>query len=223
MIKLSVSSRSDQGKTVKKIRTQGLVPGVVYGNSVDNQPVSVDKLVFDKIYRQVGESSLFDLVVDGREPVKVLVKEVQIHPTTGQVRHVDFHQIKMDEKLTVEVPIKFIGEPKAVKELGGILVKNISSIEVECLPKDLVHEIEVDITGLAEFNKGLLIKEIKLPQGLKLISGGEEVLVVVTEPRSEAELEELKQEVKEDVSKIAKVEDKEGKEDEDEEKDSSDK
>ncbi|MFZ5391468.1 MAG: 50S ribosomal protein L25 [Patescibacteria group bacterium] len=212
MTKLSVSSREVKGKAVSKIRQQGQVPGVVYGHGVGSLAVAVDKLAFDKVYRQVGASSLFDLVVDNKEPVKALVKEVQTHPTSGQVNHVDFHQIRMDEKLNVEVPIKFVGEPRAVKELGGILVKNTNQIEVQCLPKDLVHEIEVDISGLAEFNKGLLVKDIKLPTGLKLISGGDEVLAVVTEPRSESELEELKQEVKEDVSQVAKVEKKEGEE-----------
>ncbi len=209
MTKLSVTSRQTTGKAVVKIRRQGALPGVIYGHGIKTLPVTVDKASFDKIYHQVGTSSLFDLVVDNKEPVKVLVKEVQTHPTSGQVSHVDFHQIRMDEKLKVEVPIKFVGEPKAVKELGGILVKSINQLEIECLPKDLIHEIEVDISILDEFNKGLLVKDIKLPAGLKLLTGGDETVVVVTEPRSQAELEELKQEVKEDVSQVAKVEKKE--------------
>jgi len=209
MAKLSVSRRQAVGKDVGKIRNSGLVPGVVYGHGVATQAVAVEKQAFEKVYREVGESTLFDLVVEGQEPVKVLVQEVQKHSTTGQVLHVDFHQIRMDEKVNVEVPLKFVGEPKAVKELGGILVKNLSYLTIECLPQDLIREIEVDISNLSEFGQGLSIKDINLPVGLKVIGNPDELVVVVNEARSETELESLKQEVKEDVTQVERVEKKE--------------
>lgn len=209
MTTLSVTSRETLGKSVKNLRNQGSVPAVVYGHGLKTISVTVDRIAFDKVYKQVGESSLVDLVVDGGKSIKTLVQEVQFHPTTGTVQHVDFHQVRMDEKLEVDIPLRFVGEAPAVKELGGILVKAVNELKVECLPKDLVHEIEIDITSLAEFNHSLHVKDIKLPAGLKVLSPShDEVVVTVTPPRSEAELAALKTEVKEDVSQIQKVEEK---------------
>lgn len=206
MTTLSVTSRETFGKSVKNLRNKGSVPAVVYGHGLKTIPLTVERIAFDKVYKQVGESSLVDLVVDGGKSIKVIVQEVQSHPTTGVAQHVDFHQVRMDEKLEVDIPLKFVGEAPAVKELGGILVKAVNEIKVECLPKDLVHEIEIDITGLAEFNHSLHVKDIKLSAGLKVLSPShDEVVVTVTPPRSEAELAALKTEVKEDVSAVGTV------------------
>jgi large subunit ribosomal protein L25 len=218
MITLSVTSRETLGKSVKKLRQQGAVPAVIYGHGVKSIPATVERIAFDKVYKQVGESSLVDLVVDSGQPIKVLVQEVQFHPTTGAAQHVDFYQVRMDEKLEVDIPLKFVGEAPAVKELGGILIKAVAELKIECLPKDLVHEIEVDITSLAEFNQSLHVKDIKLPVGFKVLSPShDEMVVTVAQPRSEAELAALKTEVKEDVSGVETVKPEKAKDEEVEE------
>jgi len=206
MSTISVSKRSQIGAGLNKLRAQGILPAVVYGHKVEPAHISVDKNAFAKIYRQAGESTLIDLVIAGAKEVKVLIKEVQFHPITNQPIHIDFYKVSMDEKLTADIPLRFVGEPKAVKELGGILVRNIDHLKVECLPKDLVHEIEIDITGLAELEQSYHVKDIKLPPGLKLLTASEDIAVTILRPRTEAELEKDKGEVKEDVSKVAKVE-----------------
>jgi len=206
MATLSATPRTILGKHVRSLRNNGTLPAVIYGHGVKPASLSLDRTAFEKVYRQVGESTLLDLVLDGANPVKVLVHGVQHHPVSGEVQHVDFHQVRMDEQLTADIPLKFVGEPKAVKDLGGILVKNLDHLKVECLPSALVHEITVDISGLSEFNQGLTVKDIVVPAGIKVLTPLEELAAVVTAPRSEAELAELKSEVKEDVTKVEKVE-----------------
>ncbi|MDP3986081.1 MAG: 50S ribosomal protein L25 [Candidatus Veblenbacteria bacterium] len=204
MSTLTVTSRRPQGKGTRVLRRQGGIPGVVYGHGVASQTVAVDAKAFGKVYRQVGETTLLDLVVDSNPPVKVLVQEVQLDPLSEAVQHVDFHQIRMDEKLEVDIPLKFVGEAPAVKELGGTLVRAVNEIKVRCLPQHLVHEIEVNIGSLAQLNDVITLGQVTLPTGLEVLSpGADEVIATAIPPRSEAELAELKADVKEDVSVVA--------------------
>ena len=214
MTTLSASARTILGKQVRSLRQHGTIPAVVYGHGTKPAAVSLERSAYEKVYRQVGESTLLDLVLDGAGAIKVLVQEVQHDPLSGTVQHVDFHQVRMDEHLTADIPLKFVGEPRAVKDLGGILLKNLDHLKVECLPSALVHEITVDISGLSELNRGLTVKDIVVPSGIKVLTPLEEVAVIVTAPRSEAELAELKAEVKEDVTKVEKIEEKKPAEDE---------
>jgi len=210
MTTLSVQVRTSLGKQVRNIRRSGAVPGVIYGHGVSATPVAVNRVAFEKAYRQAGESTLLDLAIEGGTPVKALIQDVQLHPTTGAVRHVDFHQVRMDEMLEVDIPLKFLGEAPAVKELGGILVKNIDHLKVECLPQDLVHEIEVDLTSLAALNQSLHLTSLILPKGIRVLGLADEILVTITPPRSEAELAALKEKIEEDVTKVEKVEGEKG-------------
>lgn len=213
MSTLSANTRNPSTKEVKSLRHQGLIPGVIYGHGVENKPLSVDEKALNKVYRQVGETTLFDLAINGQPSVKVLIQEVQCHPVSGLIQHVDFHQVRMDEKLEVDIPLKYVGESPAVKELGGILIRAVSELQVKCLPQYLVHEIEVDLSSLVQLNDVITVSQINLPSGIEVMSPSkEEVVATVSPPRSEAELAELKAEVKEDVEAV-KVEEK-GKEEE---------
>src|SRR3989338_632087 len=208
MTTLSVNLRTPAGKGARFLRHQGVVPGVLYGHGVASAAVSVDAKALSKVYRQAGATTLFDLVVNGQQPVKVLIQEVQRHPVSGLIQHVDFHQVRMDEKLEVDIPLKYVGESPAVKELGGILVRAVNELKVRCLPQHLIHEIEVDLSALVQFNDVINVSAISLPVGIEVLSpANDEVLVTVAPPRSEAELAELKTEVKEDIEAV-KVEEK---------------
>ncbi|MEK7496758.1 MAG: 50S ribosomal protein L25 [Patescibacteria group bacterium] len=204
---LNVTTRVAE-QTTNNLRSSGQIPAVIYGHGLKPAVVSVEKIAFGKVWRSAGESTLIDLMLDSKEAVKVLIQSVQKDPVKGTVDHVDFHQIRMDEKLTTEIPLKFVGEAPAVKEFGGILVRNLDHLKVECLPKDLVHEIEVDTALLKELNHSLLVKDIKLPAGIKVLMKDDEMIATVIPPRTEAELDSIKSEVKEDVSQIQKVETK---------------
>lgn len=190
---LSVQTRKELKKSVKKIREQGQIPAVLYGHNVKPRNLAVAYTPFQKIYQQAGESTLIDVTVDKEKPVKVLIQEVQYDPVKSRIIHVDFHQVRMDEKITAAIPIKFVDEAPAVKELGGTLVTNLHEIKVKCLPNDLIHEIEVDISSLKTFDDLIHVKELKIPGTIEILENSDEVVASVTPPRSEEELKELEQ------------------------------
>lgn len=210
---LQATKREIQGKKVAILREEKLIPAVLYGYEINSTPISVQYQPFQKIYREAGESSLIDLVVGDNAALKVLIHGVDTDPLSDRYIHIDFYRVNMTQKLTVRIPLAFIGESKAVKELGGILVKTIDEIEVRCLPDKLVSEISIDISPLATFDDAITIKDIVLPEGIELHEGSNDVIATVTQPISEEELKALEEKPIEDVSQI-KVEEKGKKEEE---------
>jgi len=183
-----------------KLRKGNKIPGVVYGHGFKNQNVSVDYLKFEKCFKEVGESSLFNLNIDNTSPLKVIVKSVNTDPVSGRFIHVDFYQVRMDEKVTAEVPLEFVGESNAVKNYGGILIKNFDSLEIECLPADLISKIEVDLEDLKELGSVIRIKDLKVPNQIKLTNNPEDAVVLAEEPRLKVE-ENTTEKVEESVGK----------------------
>lgn len=118
-ISLNSQSRRVVGKKVSTLRAQGIVPAVLYGHGIKNLLLSVPAKIFEKIYKEAGESTLIDLTVDGKNPRKVIVQDIQRDNLKGSITHIDFHEVKMTEKLTTEIPLKFIGDSKAVKNWAG--------------------------------------------------------------------------------------------------------
>ncbi len=213
-LSLNVKTRKVTGKGVKNLRKQNLIPAVIYGKDVKPENLTVDYLPFAKLYKEAGENTLVDLKVDEKNPVKILIQEVQTDPLTGKFAHVDFRQIKMTEKIKAEALLKVIGESPAVKELGGTLVHGMDKIEIECLPQDLVHEIEIDISALKTFEDKIHIKDLKIPAGIKVLSDINATVATVEAPLTEEELKkELETPVEEKVEEVGVVE-KEKKEEE---------
>ncbi|MFH1867315.1 MAG: 50S ribosomal protein L25 [Patescibacteria group bacterium] len=206
MTELNLLPRTITGKKVKEVRREGNIPAVVYGHGVKPQSVMVDYITFEKVYRQVGGSTLIDLKLETKQPVKALIQDVAVNPLTGKYQHVDFHQVRMDEKISAEVPIVFTGEAKAVKELGGILVKNLTQLRIECLPQDLQHEITVDLSPLEDFGNSIQVLDLKVPSTWKVLNNADELVVGVEQPRVEEEVVTAQPE--EDVSKVEGVADK---------------
>lgn len=199
-------------KSPNALRQEALIPAVLYGNGVPTSSIAVDRGAFLRVWKTAGESSLIDLGLDDRVPVKVIIHDLQFDPRTNGVTHIDFHQVKMTEKVQVDVELEFTGEAPAVKELGGTLVKVRTSVPVECLPADLVKEIPVDVTGLASFDDVIHIRDLVLPKGLTVLEQPDDVVASVERPRTEAELASLTEKVEEDVSKVEKVEKPKGEE-----------
>ena len=202
VISLSAHGRALTGKKVKQLRAKGMVPGVVYGHGLESHAVSVDERTFAKVLAQAGESTLVDLQLDGAAPVKVLIQDVQQHPLSGVTIHIDFRQVKMSEKLEADIALHFVGEAPAVKALGGILVRNLTSMKVRCLPQYLVHTIEVPLTGLGAFGSAIKVKDIPMPEGMEFLARPEEIVVVVNEPISEADLAALDAKPEADVTQV---------------------
>lgn len=206
-LSLNVKSRDVIGRKVNSLRSEGLVPGIVYGHGVKNQNIVIGERELEQIYDEAGESSLIDLTVDDAKPLKVMIKAIQREPVYDKPIHVDLRVVRMDEKITAEIDLEFIGEAPAVKELGGTLVKNFDYIEVECLPTALVSEIKVDLSQLKTFDDVIRIKDLNIPEGIKIFQDENRSIAVVTPPLSEEEIAELEKAPEETVEDV-KVEEK---------------
>ena len=208
---LQVKIRDLQNKP-KKLRREAMVPAVLYGHKVKNVFLIVDRKQFQKVFKEAGESSLIDLAIEKeKKPRKVLVKEVQRDPVSGEYLHIDFYEVRMTEKITAEAPLEFKGVSRAVKDLDGVLVKNLDEIEVSCLPQDLPHSILVSISSLKTFDDVIYVKDLDIPKNVEVLAHPEDVVVSVMPPRSEKELEELEEKVEEKVEEVEGVK-KEGEE-----------
>lgn len=174
------------GKKINRYRREGFIPGVVYGgHRKETAPVLVSENDFMKVFSGAGESSLITLRLGDADRRTVLVHDVARHPVTNKFLHIDFYEVRMDEKLKTKIPLVFIGESPAVKNEGGVLVKALQEIAVECLPKDLPHEIAVDVSGLASFGNFIRLRDIVLPPGVELRGDKDDVVALVEEPRVE--------------------------------------
>ncbi|MDD2954494.1 MAG: hypothetical protein PHC95_15325, partial [Parabacteroides sp.] len=126
----------------------------------------------------------------------------QTDPLTGGITHFDLHKVKMTEKLIVNVDISFIGESPAVKNEGGILVTGQDSVEIKCLPGDLISEVEIDLGKLEHVDDMVRVKDLSLGDKIEILDEEENVIVSVTPPRSEEEMQDLEEKVEEDVNKV---------------------
>jgi len=205
MITLSAKIRKDLGRKNNSLRDQGMIPAVVYGPGEKNISLELNYADFQKVFKEAGESSLIELKVEGEKEKKlVLVHEIQKDPVSDKFIHIDFFQASLKEETEVMIPLVFEGEAPAVKDLGGTLVKNFSEIEVKALPQNLPHEIKIDISGLKNFGVHILIKDIKLPNGVTILKKSDEIVVSVPQPVNVEE--ELAKEIEEKVEDVEKVE-----------------
>lgn len=199
-VELDAKKRSARGKQIADLRAAGQVPAVLYGHGVKAEPIEVDSKTLERVYRVAGGNKIIDLKVGEGRAKKVLIYDVQRAPLRGELTHVDFYAVKMDEELKADVPIHFIGESTAVYQDEGTLVKGFETVEVECLPADLPEAIEVDISVLDDFEKTITLADLKIPTGVKLTDEDLTALVAKIEaPRSDEELAELEEKVEEEL------------------------
>jgi len=202
MIELKAKIRKELGKKVKKIREKGIIPAILYGPKIENIPLEVELKEFEKVYQETGESSLIQISV-GQKKFLVLIHAIEIDAISQKPIHIDFYQPKLDEEITVTVPLVFEGEARAAKDLGGTLVKNIHELEVKSLPQNLPHEIKVDINKLKTFEDNISIKDLIVPKEVKILKELDETVAFVSKPEKiEEELAKPAEEKVEEV-KIA--------------------
>lgn len=216
-IVLGAQSRNVEQDSLTEIRNNKMVPGVLYGAAKENVHLTLMYGELDRAYRQGGSNTIVELKIGDGPVENVLIYQMTYHPITDRIQHVDLLRVRMDEKITTKVPLEFIGLAKAVKDLGGSFIANFDELEVTCLPGDLPHNIQVDISSLNTFEDVIRISDIALPKGIEIDKEAEEVVAVVVPPRSEEELAALNEDVKEDletveVEKKGKEETEEGKE-----------
>lgn len=208
MLDLQISGkiRNTFGKNNKSLREAGEIPAVLYGHNTDNIAISLNLKEFAKVFKSAGESTIVNLNLEQsgkKEQKPVLIYDVDLDPVTDQPRHTDLYLVNMNEKITAKIPLVFVGESEAVKAFSGILSKNIHEVEVEALPKDLPHEISVDISMIKTFADHICIKDLPLSAGVKVLGhNGDDMIAAVKPPRSEEEMKKLEGEVKIDVDAV---------------------
>ncbi len=185
MQSLNIQRRTEADSTSKLLEL-GRIPAVFYGHKEKSTSISVSIIDFIKVFKKAGETSVV-VLKDGNDEHEVLVHDIDVHPVTGKPRHVDFYVLEKGKKVEVSVPLEFEGVSPAVKDKAGILVKVLRELKIEAAPKDLPHEIKVDISPLVELDSTILAQDIKLPAGVTLLEKPEEVVASVSIAKEEVE------------------------------------
>jgi large subunit ribosomal protein L25 len=184
-IVVAAQNRTETGKNVnRRLRSQGKIPGVVYGSGKDPVRVAVSPKEITAILRSAsGENTLFDLDLGGSRR-RVILKEFQLEPVKGQLLHADFYEVALDKVLQVNVHVDVQGTPVGVKVQGGILDFVTRELEVECLPADIPEKITIDVSQL-EMGKHIRVADITAPPKVKILTEADVVIVHVVAPRAE--------------------------------------
>ena len=183
--KLNVDIRKEHGTSAaRRARLQNKVPAVVYHSGIEATPLSVDKISLNKALR-TGQM-IFEVNVEDKDQF-VLVKEIQYHPVTDEIIHIDFQKVKEDEKISLEVAVRSSGEAQGVK-LGGLLVQMLNSVTIKCKPAEIPEFLEIDVTDM-EMNTNLFVKDITLPSDVEMLTAEDIAVVSVQEPKQEKEEE----------------------------------
>jgi len=191
-ITLNVEMREGTGTQVaKKLRSQNKIPGIYYFHGSKSIPFSIDRTELRSIWGH--ESGLIEVIFDGKEHKKCVIREIQFDPIKGTPIHIDFLGIKMSEKLTVHTPITVVGTSTGVKNNGGILQQVLRDIEIECLPANIPDHIEIDVTAL-EIGDSISVSDL-VSENYTILADPSTVLVTVSAPRIvEVEVEEAVEE-----------------------------
>jgi len=212
-IELAAHKRDLLGKKVRFLRRKGITPVNLYGHGIESTSLQIETPTLKRALAQAGHTSLVSLKVgSSKRPHMAIVREIQRDPVKGELLHVNFYQVRMDEKLKIEVPLVLIGKAPAVKELGGILVQEMSSVEVECLPANMPHSIEADISGLVQLDQALHVKDLRVGEGITIITDPGKVVAKIARlrielveevaaPAAEAEVEVVEEEEKAEAAK----------------------
>lgn len=186
-LELNADTRVVMGSKVKTLRKSGYIPAVLYGKEQETLSLQVPAKEFVNVFRKAGESTLVYVNINNKI-YPTIIHDVTRDPLTDEFLHADFYKVRLDEKIKTNVPVVFMGESPAVKDLGGIFIRNINELEVEAFPQDLPHEITVDISSLENFGDQILVKDIDLGTSVKIEAGVETIVATVQKPISEEEL-----------------------------------
>jgi large subunit ribosomal protein L25 len=187
-ISLQAAPRSTIGKQVRFLRRAGITPIHLYGKETDSLALQVDSAVLLGVIAQAGRTAPISVTIEGNTTSHfAFIREVQRHPVTEAVLHVDFYQVPITETMHATVPVILIGDAPAVRLLSGNLTQALNTIEVECLPLDVPQVVEVDISGLANFEQGIYVSSLDLGRSVTILTAAEELIVRVNPPRVEVE------------------------------------
>ena len=211
-IELNASKREVIGSGLNSLRKSGYIPAVLYGKGQESISLQVPVKDFKKAFALAGESTLIFINVAGQS-YPTIIHDIARDAVSDDILHADFYKVSLDEKIKAKVAVVFQGESPAVRDLGGIFVRNTNELEIEAFPQDLPHEIVVDVSSLKIIGDQILVKDLKLDSKLKVVAEAEEIVATAQEPMSEEELEkalEAPTTTVEDVEVIKKEKEEEG-------------
>jgi large subunit ribosomal protein L25 len=183
-VELEIAPREVTGKATRHLRKAGIIPGNIYGHKEPSVAVQLDATAFDLLHRKHGTRNIIRLRLPDATTQTALIRHVQRDPVTGKILHVDFSRVSLSEAIDVKIPLRFVGESNAVKNLDGILLRLVEALEVNCRASAIVDVLEVDISPLAEIDSALHAKDVKLPRNYKLVTDPEEPIVKVAAPKA---------------------------------------
>jgi large subunit ribosomal protein L25 len=182
--------RSVVGKAVRRLRGEGVLPASIYGRGLESVAVQLPYVVARDLMNSHGYNSLINVQVEGEAKARpVVVKQVDQHPVTRELWHLDFYQVDLSRKISGPVTVQFVDESPAVREQGGVLVIHADTVEVEALPADMPEALQVSLAALDEYDTYLYAKDIATGEGVEIVSDPEYLLAAVTRPRLAAEVE----------------------------------
>ena len=179
---LQADRREAFGKKVRQLRRDGLLPGNVYGLDMKPIPLTLEGRRFIAVHQRVGSTGVIDLAVDGADSLPVLVQEVQHDPPTSRVLHVSFLQVDLTKSINAMVPVTVFGESPALEQ-GAIIIQHVNEVEVAALPDDIPESFEVDVTVLTDIDHGLVVGDLRAPEGVTIQTDPEDLLVRAERPR----------------------------------------
>jgi large subunit ribosomal protein L25 len=181
---LNLTKRSVVGKRVKQLRRQGVVPVHVYGRGTQPLSLQSEARVLNRVLPRVGTNIPLSLNIEGQSGENIcFVREIQRHPVTEHVLHVDFLLVDVSLTMHAEVPVTLVGSSPAVTGHNGTMLQSLLSVSVEALPMNIPATIEVDVSGLVDFEKSIYVRDIKLPANVTMLTDGEDLIARVSAPR----------------------------------------
>ncbi len=190
-VELRAESRQVTGKKVRHLRSEALVPAVMYGPDTPPIQIQANERDFVRVLAQAGETALIHVFVDNNpNPTMVLARDVQRDVLSRKLLHVDFYQVRLTEMVRTTPRLEFVGTAPVAQTEHAVVIHNMTSIEIECLPTDLVDTIRVDLSGLTSLEDGIYVRDLPVPPGARVLADPEDVVVAVVASRSFEEEEE---------------------------------
>ncbi len=185
-LNLSVNKREVTGKKVSELRSNGLTPIHMYGPEIESSPLQCDSKILDRVITDAGTNIPVTVIVDGGEQDNLcFIREVQYHPVTNKVLHVDFMKVQVEKSVRAQVPISVIGTSPAVRTMGGTLLQPLLTLTVEALPLEIPKTIILQAELLADFETNFYVSDIEVDEGVNVINEASEMVASVVAPRVE--------------------------------------
>ncbi len=188
-LEIAVAARDVYGKQNKRLRTTGVVPGVLFGKKTGSIPVQIDAKALELLYHRAGRTSVVNVSVDGGRPTSAIIKGIQRNPLTGKALHVDLFAVDLTQEMQADIPLVFVGTSPAVEMEGGILFASLDHLKVRALPADLPHEISVDLSALVDMEATVHVRDLTVAGNVTVLNDPDDLVAKVTPPREEEVIE----------------------------------